>query len=198
MKKSISKTLLLPIMFLGLAFMSCTDKAPVKVQPSDEPAATAPDTALVAAAENNIKAHEEDIKTLWQLTVGEDKSIANYYLAGDYVFLSTEDGKDGLLLTFYKDMKDIDNFDGVPICCGQEILLQGDALIAKNKYNTTYFEKTENEGFNQLFTMEEKDGKKTFVNDLDEPYDEKEAQAFIDKISKEAAKPLADIMVKWK
>ena len=198
MKKSISKPLLLPIMFLGLAFMSCTDKAPVKDQPSDEPAATAPDTALVAAAENNIKAHEEDIKTLWQLTVGEDKSIANYYLAGDYVFLSTEDGKDGLLLTFYKDMKDIDNFDGVPICCGQEILLQGDALIAKNKYNTTYFEKTENEGFNQLFTMEEKDGKKTFVNDLDEPYDEKEAQAFIDKISKEAAKPLADIMVKWK
>lgn len=185
-------------MFLGLAFMSCTDKAPVKDQPSDEPAATAPDTALVAAAENNIKAHEEDIMTLWQLTVGEDKSIANYYLAGDYVFLSTEDGKDGLLLTFYKDMKDIDNFDGVPICCGQEILLQGDALIAKNKYNTTYFEKTENEGFNQLFTMEEKDGKKTFVNDLDEPYDEKEAQAFIDKISKEAAKPLADIMVKWK
>ena len=185
-------------MFLGLAFMSCTDKAPVKDQPSDEPAATAPYTALVAAAENNIKAHEEDIKTLWQLTVGEDKSIANYYLAGDYVFLSTEDGKDGLLLTFYKDMKDIDNFDGVPICCGQEILLQGDALIAKNKYNTTYFEKTENEGFNQLFTMEEKDGKKTFVNDLDEPYDEKEAQAFIDKISKEAAKPLADIMVKWK
>jgi hypothetical protein len=43
----------------------------------------------------------------------------------------------------------------------------------------------------------EKDGKKTYTND-DEPYDEKEAQAFIDKIAQEAAKPLADILKKWK
>ncbi len=157
---------------LGLAFASCTSKAPVKDQPSDEPAA-APDTALVSAAESNIQAHQEDIQALWESFYGEEKKIAHYCLAGDDVFVCTEDGKDGLLLSFYKDMKDIDNFE------------------------TTYYEKTESEGFNELFSVTEKDGKKTYTND-DEPYDEKEAQAFIDKIAQEAVKPLADILKKWK
>lgn len=198
MKKSITKTVLFSMMALGLAFVSCTNKAPEKAQQSQEPAAAAPDTALVTAAENNIKAHQEDIQALWELSIGEDKKFTNYYLAGDYVFLSTDDGKEGLLLSFYKDMKDIDNFDGVPVCEGEDLSFQGDALIIKGKDKTTYYEKTEYEGFNQLFTVAEKDGKKTYTNDLNEPYDEKEAQTFIDKIAKETVKPLADILVKWK
>ena len=158
MKKVLAKSVLFAIMALGLAFASCTSKAPVKDQPSDEPAA-APDTALVSAAENNIQ--------------------------------------DGLLLSFYKDMKDIDNFDGIPVAEGQELSFQGDALVVKGGDKTTYYEKTESEGFNELFSVTEKDGKKNFTND-DEPYDEKEAQAFIDKIAQEAVKPLADILKKWK
>ena len=140
----------------------------------------------------------EDIQALWEMSIGEDKPIAHYALAGDYVFLISEDGKDGLLLSFYKDMKDIDNFDGVPVCEGQELSFQGDALVIKDSEKTTYYEKTEHEGFNQLFTVTEKDGKKTFTNDLGEPYDEKEAQQFIDKIAQETAKPLTDLLVKWK
>lgn len=197
MKKVLAKSVLFSIMALGLAFVSCTSKAPVKDQPSEEPAA-APDTALVSAAESNIQAHQEDIQALWESFYGEEKKIAHYSLAGDDVFLCTEDGKDGLLLSFYKDMKDIDNFDGIPVAEGQELSFQGDALVVKDGDKTTYFEKTENEGFNELFSVTEKDGKKVFTNSDDEPYDEKEAQAFIDKIAQEAVKPLADILSKWK
>ena len=196
MKKVLAKSVLFAIMALGLAFASCTSKAPVKDQPSDEPAA-APDTALVSAAESNIQAHQEDIQALWESFYGEEKKIAHYCLAGDDVFVCTEDGKDGLLLSFYKDMKDIDNFDGIPVAEGQELSFQGDALVVKGGDKTTYYEKTESEGFNELFSVTEKDGKKTYTND-DEPYDEKEAQAFIDKIAQEAAKPLADILKRWK
>jgi hypothetical protein len=196
MKKVLAKSVLFAIMALGLAFASCTSKAPVKDQPSDEPAA-APDTALVSAAESNIQAHQEDIQALWESFYGEEKKIAHYCLAGDDVFVCTEDGKDGLLLSFYKDMKDIDNFDGIPVAEGQELSFQGDALIVKGGDKTTYYEKTESEGFNELFSVTEKDGKKTYTND-DEPYDEKEAQAFIDKVAQEAVKPLADILKKWK
>lgn len=196
MKKVLAKSVLFAIMALGLAFASCTSKAPVKDQPSEEPAA-APDTALVSAAESNIQAHQEDIQALWESFYGEEKKIAHYCLAGDDVFVCTEDGKDGLLLSFYKDMKEIDNFDGIPVAEGQELSFQGDALIVKGGDKTTYYEKTESEGFNELFSVTEKDGKKTYTND-DEPYDEKEAQAFIDKIAQEAAKPLADILKKWK
>ena len=195
MKKVLAKSVLFAIMALGLAFASCTSKAPVKDQPSDEPAA--PDTALVSAAESNIQAHQEDIQALWESFYGDEKKIAHYSLAGDDVFVCTEDGKDGLLLSFYKDMKDIDNFDGIPVAEGQELSFQGDALVVKGGDKTTYYEKTESEGFNELFSVTEKDGKKTYTND-DEPYDEKEAQAFIDKIAQEAVKPLADILKKWK
>ena len=196
MKKVLAKSVLFAIMALGLAFASCTSKAPVKDQPSEEPAA-APDTVLVSTAESNIQAHQEDIQALWESFYSEEKKIAHYSLAGDDVFVCTEDGKDGLLLSFYKDMKDIDNFDGIPVAEGQELSFQGDALIVKGGGKTTYYEKTESEGFNELFSVTEKDGKKTYTND-DEPYDEKEAQAFIDKIAQEAAKPLADILKKWK
>lgn len=196
MKKTFVSTVIISMMTLGSVLVSCTSKAPVKDQPSDEPAA-APDTALVSAAENNIQAHQEDIQALWESFYGEEKKIAHYCLAGDDVFVCTEDGKDGLLLSFYKDMKDIDNFDGIPVAEGQELSFQGDALIVKGGDKTTYYEKTESEGFNELFSVTEKDGKKTYTND-DEPYDEKEAQAFIDKIAQEAVKPLADILKKWK
>lgn len=196
MKKTFVSTVIISMMTLGSVLVSCTSKAPVKDQPSDEPAA-APDTALVSAAESNIQAHQEDIQALWESFYGEEKKIAHYCLAGDDVFVCTEDGKDGLLLSFYKDMKDIDNFDGIPVAEGQELSFQGDALIVKGGDKTTYYEKTESEGFNELFSVTEKDGKKTYTND-EEPYDEKEAQAFIDKIAQEAAKPLADILKKWK
>ena len=196
MKKTFVSTVIISMMTLGSVLVSCTSKAPVKDQPSDEPAA-APDTALVSAAESNIQAHQEDIQALWESFYGEEKKIAHYSLAGDDVFVCTEDGKDGLLLSFYKDMKDIDNFDGIPVAEGQELSFQGDALVIKGGDKTTYYEKTESEGFNELFSVTEKDGKKTYTND-DEPYDEKEALAFIDKIAQEAAKPLADILKKWK
>ena len=182
---------------LGMTFVSCTNKTQVKEQPSDEPSQVA-DTALVAAADNHLKTHQEDILALWESTVGEDKTFAKYALAKDYIFLSTENGKEGLLLSFYKDMKDIDNFDGIPLCEGQELSFQGDALLVKEKTEegdkTTYYEKTESEGFNELFTVTEKDGKKIFTDDLGEPYDEKEAQGFIDKIGNAEVSPLTDVL----
>ena len=196
MKKVLTKSVLLSLVALGLAFASCTSKP--KEQPKEEPAATTIDSALVAAAENNIKAHQEDIETLWYLAYGQDKKIANYSLANDYVYLSSEDGKDALLLSFYKDMKDIDNFDGIPVIEGQEVSFQGDAVVVKGFGQTTYFVKTENEGFKQLFTESEKDGKIVFNDDLGEPFGEAEAQAFIENLSKEASTKLSDILKKWK
>ncbi|MBR4802391.1 MAG: hypothetical protein IK041_06235 [Bacteroidales bacterium] len=189
------KKFLLLTVILFVAFASCTNKT--KEQPAEEPAAATVDTALVAAAENNLKAHQEDIQTLWYLAYG-DKKIAGYSLANDYVYLNSEDGKDALLLSFYKDMKDVDNFDGIPVTEGQEVSFQGDAVVVKGFGQTTYFQKTENEGFKQLFTESEKDGKKVFTNDAGEPYDEAEAQAFIENLSKEASTKLSDILVKWK
>ncbi|MBR5074267.1 MAG: hypothetical protein IKX26_03450 [Bacteroidales bacterium] len=195
MKKVLTKSILFSAMVLGLALASCTGKP--KEQPAEEPAAATVDSALVAAAENNLKAHQEDIQTLWYLAYG-DKKISGYSLANDYVYLSSEDGKDALLLSFYKDMKDIDNFDGIPVTEGQEVSFQGDAVVVKGFGQTTYFVKTENEGFKQLFTESEKDGKKVFNDDLGEPFGEAEAQAFIENLSKEEATKLSDILVKWK
>lgn len=196
MKKVLTKSVLLSLVALGLAFASCTSKP--KEQPAEEPAAITIDTALVAAAENNIKAHQEDIQTLWYLAYGQDKKIAGYSLANDYVYLDSEDGKDALLLSFYKDLKDVDNFDAIPITEGQEVSFQGDAVVVNGFGQTTYFQKTENEGFRQLFTESEKDGKKVYTNDLGEPYAEADAQAFIENISKEASTKLSDILKKWK
>lgn len=196
MKKNIRKALLC-LMAFGMAAVSCTNKAPMNEQQSEKTATPAPDTALVAAAEKNIKAHQEDIDALWGMTIGEEKKIAHYALAVDDVFLSTEDGKEGLLLSFFKDMKDIDNFDGVPVCEGQTLTLQGEAVIVKEQDKSTYYIRDEYGGFSELFTMTEKDNKKSFVNDLGEAYDEKEALDFINKLSKTPAKSLSDIMVKW-
>ena len=201
MKHSLTRNALFSIIAVGMAFVSCTGKAPVKEQQRDEPTITVPDSSLIVAAEKNLKTHQKDIQTLWESTIGEDKEIAKYAFANDYVFLSTENGKEGLLLSFYQDMKDIDNFDGIPVKEGQELVLQGDALMLKEKTDvgdiTTYFEKTEYEGFNELFSVTEKDGKKTYTDDLDKPYDEKEDQAFIDKISKATASPLMSILSSW-
>ncbi|MBE6243998.1 MAG: hypothetical protein E7108_00540 [Bacteroidales bacterium] len=196
MKKVLTKTVLVSMMVLGLVLVSCNSKP--KEQPAQQPAATDPDAALVSAAENKLKAHQEDIQTLWDLSYGEDKKISNYYLAGDYVLISTEDGKEEYLLYFFKDIKDIENFDGIPVCEGQEVSFQGNAVIVKGLDRTTYFEKTEDEGFQLLFTVTEKDGKKVYTDDCDKPYDEKAAQAFIDKISGEPVTKLSDILKKWK
>lgn len=103
-----------------------------------------------------------------------------------------------MLLSFYKDLKDVDNFDGIPVIEGQEVSFQGDAVVVKGFGQTTYFQKTENEGFKQLFTESEKDGKKVYTNDLGEPYAEADAQAYIENISKEEATKLSDILKKWK
>ena len=153
------------------------------------------------AADNNLKAHQEDIVALWDLTLGEDEEIAKYALAKDYVFLATEDGDKGLLLSFYKDMKDIDNFDGIEVKDGQKLAFQGDIIVVKEKSDegdkTTYYEKTEREGFNQLFTVTEKDGKKTYTNDVNEPYDEKEALDFLVKIKETAVSSLASTLSSW-
>ena len=86
----------------------------------------------------------------------------------------------------------------VPVTEGQEVSFQGDAVVVKGFGQTTYFVKTENEGFKQLFTESEKDGKKVFNDDLGEPFGEAEAQAFIENLSKEEATKLSDILVKWK
>ena len=200
MKRIFTKAAMFSIMALGLALVACTSKAPVKEQQSEESATIAPDDSLVVAADSHLKAHQEDIHALWD-SYFEGKEISKYALAKNYVFLSTQDGNDGLLLSFYKDMKDIDNFDGIAVGEGQELTFQGDALVIKEKTDagdkTTYYEKTEQEGFNQLFTVTEKDGQKTYTDDVDEPYDEKEAQDFINKISNATASSLADVLSSW-
>lgn len=196
MKIIIFSIVIISMMTFGTVSVSCTSKSPVN-EPQKETAAVA-DSTLAVTAENNIKAHQEDIQVLWESEFGKEKKFAKYALAGDYVLLGSEDGKDCLLLSFYKDIKDIDNFDDIPLGDGQELSFQGNALVVKNKEKTTYFEKTDYEGFNELFTVTEKDGKKTYTNDLDEPYDEKEAQTFIDKISKETVSPLSDVLSEWK
>ena len=196
MRKSFTKTILFSMLALAMAFASCTDKAPVK-----EPTAQVPDSVLQETAENNLKAHQEDIQALWESYFGEGTKYAKYALAKDYVFLSNEDGKQGLLLSFYKDMKDIDNFDGIAVEEGQELAFLGDALVVKEKTDagdqTMYFEKTASEGFNHLFTVTEKDGTKTFTDDIGKPCDEKEAQAYLEKVAKETASSLTELLGTW-
>ncbi len=199
MRKSFTTIALVIMMAMGMAFGSCTGKATEKTSSDGDTVSTSePDSALVLRADQQLNAHQEDIQTLWEMTVGEDKEMANCALAKDYVFLSSEGGKEGLLLAFYKDMKDIDNFDGIPVCEGQELCFQGDAIVIKEKAaegeKTTYYVQTEREGFNELFTVTEKDGKKTYTNDLDEPYDEKEALGFIEKLGNAEVQPLAGVL----
>ena len=197
MKRIISLCNLFCVAALGLAFICCTNNAPVKEQEGNNTETTVSDSTGIVTAVNNIKSHKEDIQALWELSIGKDKKFTKYALANDYVVLGTENGKDCLLLSFFKDMKDIDNFDGIELKEGQEASFQGNALVVKENEKTTYYEITEHEGFNPLFTVTEKDGKKTYTDDLNKPYQEKDAQAFIEKIGKETAKPLADIMGEW-
>ena len=56
---------------------------------------------------------------------------------------------------------------------------------------------TEREGFSQLFSLTEKDGKKSYVNNLGEPIDEKEAQDFINTIGEATPSALADNLSSW-
>lgn len=197
MKRIISLCSLFCVAALGMVFVCCTSNAPVKEQEGNNTETAVADSTGMVAALNNIKSHQEDIQALWELSIGKDKKFTKYALANDYVVLGSEDGKDCLLLSFYKDMKDIDNFDGIELKEGQELSFQGSCLVVKDGDKTTYYEKTENEGFNCLFTVTEKDGKKTYTDDDDKPYDEKEAQSFIDKIGKEEAKSLADVLGEW-
>lgn len=201
MNQFFTRKAILVMMTLGMALVSCTDKTPVKESQNEQSAASEPNDTLVVAADNNLKAHQEDILALWESEVAEGKTPTKYALAKDYVVLSTDDGKDCLLLSFYKDLKDIDNFDGIALKEGQQLAFQGDALVMKEKTDegetTTYFEKTEHEGFSLLFSVTEKDGKKSYANDLGEPYDEKEAQSFIDKIGEATPSALADNLSSW-
>lgn len=195
-RKSILSSLFC-VVALGIIFVCCTNKASVNEQEGNNTETTVSDSTGIAAAVNNIKSHQEDIQALWEMSIGKDKKFTKYALANDYVVLGTEDGKDRLLLSFYKDMKDIDNFDGIELKEGQELSFQGSGVVVKDGDKTTYYEKTEREGFNCLFTVTEKDGKKTYTDDTDKPYDEKEAQSFIDKLGKEEAKSLADVLGEW-
>lgn len=197
MKRIISLCSLFCVAALGMVFVCCTSNAPVKEQEGNNTETAVADSTGMVAALNNIKSHQEDIQALWELSIGKDKKFTKYALANDYVVLGSEDGKDCLLLSFYKDMKDIDNFDGIELKEGQELSFQGSCLVVKDGDKTTYYEKTESEGFNRLFTVTEKDDKKTYTDDDDKPYDEKEAQSFIDKIGKEEAKSLADVLGEW-
>ena len=197
MKRIISLCSLFCVAALGMVFVCCTSNAPVKEQEGNNTETAVADSTGTVAALNNIKSHQEDIQALWELSIGKGKKFTKYALANDYVVLGSEDGKDCLLLSFYKDMKDIDNFDGIELKEGQELSFQGSGLVVKDSDKTTYYEKTESEGFNRLFTVTEKDGKKTYTDDDDKPYDEKEAQSFIDKLGKEEAKSLADVLGEW-
>lgn len=201
MKKTFTKKALFFMMVLGMAFVSCTDKAPVKEVLSNEPTATVPDGTPVVTIDNNLKAHQEDIQELWESYIGEDKKMAKYALAKDYVFLSTEDGKEGLLLSFYKDMKDTDNFDGIAVCEGQELAFQGDWIVVKTNTDeediTTYYEKTEHEGFNELLTVSVEDGQTLYIDELGWPFPDKEAKELLEKISKASTTPLIETLSTW-
>lgn len=201
MMKKIVINVILCVMTLGLVFTSCSSKAPEKQQNTDEPAVAATDTTSVAEIDSQLKAHQEDIQALWDDIFGDEKKMAKYTTAGKFVFLTAEDGKQGLLLYFYKDQKEVDNFDGIDVELGQQVAFQGDAVVIKEKAEasdmTTYYGVTEDEGFSELFTVTEKDGKKSYTNDMDEPFDEKEALSFIEKVNQEKAVPLADTLGEW-
>lgn len=184
------------IIAVGMLFVCCTGKPEVKETEVSKADTVATDNKGMDVALNNIKSHQEDIQALWEMTFG-DKKFTKYAVAGDYVVVGSEDGKDCLLLSFYKDMKDAENFDGIALKDGQTLSIQGSALVVNDKDKTTYYEQTESEGFNELFTATEKDGKKTYTNDQNEPYQESDAQAFITKIGNEAAKPLANLLGEW-
>lgn len=201
MKKFLANSALLAVMALGLSFTSCNKKAQDKEQKTNETAVAAKDSTATVDADGKLKAHQEDIQALWDDIFGDEKKMAKYTTAGKFVFLTAEDGKQGLLLYFYKDQKEVDNFDGIDVELGQQVAFQGDAVVIKEKAEasdmTTYYGVTEDEGFNELFTVTEKDGKKSYTNDMDEPFDEKEALSFIEKVNQEKAVPLADTLGEW-
>ena len=200
MQKLVIKVVLC-VITLGLVFSSCSSKAPEKQQNTDEPAVAATDTTSVAEIDSQLKAHQEDIQALWEISFGEDKKMAKYAVADGFVFLASEDGKQGLLLYFYKDDKDEDNFDGIAVEEGQQLAFQGDAIVMTEKGEkgnmTTYFEDSEHEGFYQLFTVTEKDGKKTYTDEMEEPFDEKQALSFLEEVNKAKASPLSENLGEW-
>lgn len=201
MKNFLANSALLAVMALGLSFTSCNKKAQDKEQKTNETAVAAKDSTATVDADGKLKAHQEDIQALWDDIFGDEKKMAKYTTAGKFVFLTAEDGKQGLLLYFYKDQKEVDNFDGIDVELGQQVAFQGDAVVIKEKVEasdmTTYYGVTEDEGFSELFTVTEKDGKKSYTNDMDEPFDEKEALSFIEKFNQEKAVPLADTLGEW-
>ena len=80
-----------------------------------------------AEVEKQLEENQEDIKALWDEEIGEDKAIDKYALAGEYVYLSSEDGKEGMLLTFYLDGRNENNFDGIAIKENERMAFYGKA-----------------------------------------------------------------------
>lgn len=201
MKNFLGKGVSLFVVTLGLALASCSDKAQQKEQNTDKPEAVKNDsTAATTDIPALLKAHQEDIQALWEMTF-EGKKMAKYAPADEFVFVATDDGKQGLLLYFYKDEKDVDNFDGIALNEKQSLVFQGDEIVIKENGEegdiTTYFGTTDDQGFIQLFTVTKKDGKTTYTDDLDDPFDEKEAQSFISETDKDKPVPLNDTLGEW-
>ena len=155
-----------------------------------------------AEVEKQLEENQEDIKALWDDEIGEDKAIDKYALAGEYVYLSSEDGKEGMLLTFYLDGRNENNFDGIPIKENERMAFYGKNLIVtinkQDSMQNIYFENTEREGLNPVLVVTEKDGRQFFYDNAGGVISQPEAKKIMSLFNDTTATPLEKVLKGWK
>ena len=167
MGKVIRKALIFLVLLGGTSLMACGGK---KTADSDSVQAvdSVESQRRMAEACKLLQRNGEDIQALWEDEIGKEHAAVKYALAGDYIYLSSADGKEGMLLTFYQDRRNEDNFDGVAKKVNQRMALYGKSVVVSqnmgDSVKNTYYENTEHEGLNPVLVVMQKAGRQYYYN----------------------------------
>ena len=148
-----------------------------------------------------LQRNGEDIQALWEDEIGKEHAAVKYALAGDYIYLSSADDKEGMLLTFYQDRRNEDNFDGVAKKVNQRMVLYGKSVVVSqnmgDSVKNTYYENTEHEGLNPVLVVMQKTGRQYYYNNAGGVIPDAEAKKILAHF-RTSLVPIESMLKGWK
>jgi hypothetical protein len=107
-----------------------------------------------------------------------------------------------MLLTFYLDGRNENNFDGIPIKENERMAFYGKNLIVtinkQDSMQNIYFENTEREGLNPVLVVTEKGGRQFFYDNAGGVISRPEAKKIMSLFNDTTATPLEKVLKGWK
>ena len=200
MGKVIRKALIFLVLLGGTSLMACGGK---KTADSDSVQAvdSVESQRRMAEASRLLQRNGEDIQALWEDEIGKEHAAVKYALAGDYIYLSSADGKEGMLLTFYQDRRNEDNFDGVAKKVNQRMALYGKSVVVSqnmgDSVKNTYYENTEHEGLNPVLVVMQKAGRQYYYNNAGGVIPDAEAKKILAHF-RTSLVPIESMLKGWK